>query len=55
MAATTAIGRTPVWRLMRMAIWGGAGLLLLLPLVAMQCILVDAVSTPWPAPNRVWP
>lgn len=36
MAASTAIGSTPVWRLMRMAIWGGAGLLLLFPLIAMQ-------------------
>lgn len=36
MAASTAIGSTPVWRLLRMVIWGGAGLLLLFPLIAMQ-------------------
>lgn len=36
MSSSNAIANSPVWRLMRMAIWGGAGLLLLLPLAAMR-------------------
>lgn len=36
MSASNAIGSKPLWHLIRMVIWGAAGLLLLFPLIAMQ-------------------
>lgn len=35
-ASTLCIGARPLWRRVRWALWGGAGLLLLAPLVAMR-------------------